>query len=259
MDNKQKLALRQFSEHTRELSERTREFSEAISNQVKTLRKSLEVSFILPEDIGRRINKTLEQLPDDLNILAQHGWYLSMLFTPAETYELARFLEKGHVRKAEKFMDDFLSNYIKLIEESLCSRFPTRIKSIKSGIRAHKRRDYYASIPIFLTQADGICVELTGIKLYSTKQGKPKLSEFVKQLPASDYSSIFLHPLLSQGLITANENIRSKFPGTINRHEILHGASLNYGTRGNSLRALSWINYIGEILYDTTNDKLRQT
>lgn len=150
--------------------------------------------------------------------------------------------------KVDKYMAGYLTDNLKWIRSRLLAKFPDRRKALKSAFAAHNRRDYYSSIPILLSQAEGICIELTGLKLYGTIKGKPVISKFVKELPEGGMASILLQPLLSQGLITATEGIRNKFPGTFDRYGILHGLSTDYGTRLDSLRAISWINYIAEVL-----------
>ena len=144
-------------------------------------------------------------------------------------------------------MLEFIDEHHDNIMYDLYKRHPQRKKVLKSAFKNHYDQDYYASIPIFLSQADGICFDYTKTRLYSTTRGVPKISKEIKKLPERSLTTIILNPLLEQGLITANENERHNFSGTLNRHEILHGISVSYATKINSYKSISWISYISEM------------
>jgi len=59
--------------------------------------------------------------------------------------------------------------------------------------------------------------------------------------------------------ISASEHERGDAFVGLNRHQVLHGESTQYGTEMNSLKAISLLNYVAHILTDrgdkTTKDK----
>ena len=194
------------------------------------------------------IAQTFEKYPDSMAQLANHGWYTTLEITPGQTNYLANEIYKKHWRKVDKYMMELLQADLNRIKSNLIKRHPIRSKILRSAFGNHVKKDYYSSIPIFLAQADGICIESTNTKLYSTEKGVPKISKIIKELPPGSFSFLLLGPLLDQRLITATEFKRNDFHGTINRHEILHGISLNYGSKVNSYKSISWIQYISESL-----------
>ena len=230
--------------------EELQKFTKALKNQIESYKQIINKGKYQFPDILGLIRDTLERTPKILTILAHCGWYTSWSMTPGETFKLANELEKGYYRKVDKFLIEHFKKDLPRIKKNLITNFPNRARIFKSAFRTQNNKDYLSSIPLFLSQAEGICIDLTGIKLYSTNHSKPKITKFVESLPKNELSSILLQPLLAQGLITANNYLRHNFPGTINRHEILHGISTDYGIQVNSYKAISWINYINEILHD---------
>jgi hypothetical protein len=53
---------------------------------------------------------------------------------------------------------------------ALVAQHPARESILRKCVTAHKRGDYELSVPVFLAQADGICVELTKLNLYAKKK-----------------------------------------------------------------------------------------
>ncbi len=72
---------------------------------------------------------------------------------------------------------------------------------------------------------------------------------YVKQVaPAGTLEAAFLSPFAETLPISASEDERDDRFSGLNRHMILHGESLDYGTRINSLKAISYINYVTQVL-----------
>ena len=65
-------------------------------------------------------------------------------------------------------------------------------------------------------------------------------------------SDTFRHALLSplsQPLpISASKHERDESFNELNRHQVMHGESLGYGTEINSLKAISLLNYVTQVL-----------
>lgn len=57
-----------------------------------------------------------------------------------------------------------------------------------------------------------------------------------------------LSPLAQTLPIGASENERYKGFPALNRHTVLHGESLDYGSKTNSFKAISLINYVAHVL-----------
>lgn len=55
-------------------------------------------------------------------------------------------------------------------------------------------------------------------------------------------------PIYKKGVLNAWEKELDEFPIRLNRHEIVHGVDVNYGTEVNSLKTLSLLAYVDTIL-----------
>ncbi len=232
-------------EDFRKAIEASEKFGSYFRQQIEAFNKHFER---LQEQFVQ-IGKSFEKLPDSMAQLADHGWYTTLVMTPGQTNYLANEIYKKHWRKVDNNMMELLQRDLNRIKRTLIERHPNRAKILRSAFKNHLRKDYNSSIPLFLTQADGICFESIKTKLYSTEnKGVPKISKIIKELPPGSFSSLMLGPLLKQRLITATEIKRDDFSGTLNRHDIFHGISLDYGSKVNSFKSISWIQYISESL-----------
>ncbi len=75
----------------------------------------------------------------------------------------------------------------------------------------------------------------------------PKTGSHVQSIESELISSLF-YPLTIPLPISASEYERATLPEVLNRHAVLHGESLDYGTEANSLKAISLLYYIGSVL-----------
>jgi hypothetical protein len=126
--------------------------------------------------------------------------------------------------------------------------YPLRADIICDAFNAHKRGEYSLSVPVFLIQAEGICMDITKYPLYKKRNKIPFIAEYVQKIP--EPASIFLYPFTQLLPTTVSEKDRGlNFKG-LNRHQVLHGESVDYGTEKNSYKAISLLTYIANILKD---------
>ena len=118
---------------------------------------------------------------------------------------------------------------------------------MQAAFRAHRQKDYSLAIPVFLTQSEGLCTDITNKSLFRSHKKKPGTADYVEKIATDALTSALLSPLSRIIPINASEEHRrgSKAP---NRHTVLHGESLDYGTKANSLRAISLLNFVGHFL-----------
>jgi hypothetical protein len=62
------------------------------------------------------------------------------------------------------------------------------------------------------------------------------------------FAAALMSPLCDILPIAAPQHERSADEDLLNRHAVLHGASLNYGNKADSLRAISLVNYVAQVL-----------
>lgn len=200
----------------------------------------------------KELKKNFVQLPDKIQetllSLGNQGWYFDLKLSFPELWELKKTIAEGDIEKVEKVLIDYFEEKIDTIENSIIKSFPERGKIIKAAFDAHRRKEYELSIPIFLAQTDGICLEVTGQHFFIKKDKKPCTALFVDKITSGIIMMSLLCPLANTLPINASERERGENFKGLNRHMILHGESLDYGTRVNGLKAISLINYITQVL-----------
>ncbi|ADJ28446.1 hypothetical protein [Nitrosococcus watsonii] len=228
----------------------------AIAEQAEKLRKSLE-GIISPafEEIQRSFKEHPPKTQTALILLATHGWYFDPEMPIPSLWKLGNALEKGSVQEVEEALTQYFEDRLDKIEASITGRFPTREKVIKAAFSAHRRCEYELSIPVFLSQTDGICKEVVNKYFFMKQNGKPCTAIYVEQIIAPDtFRAALLSPLARSLPIGASEKERGADFNELNRHMVLHGESLDYGTKTKSLKAISLINYVSHVLKSDNNE-----
>lgn len=178
--------------------------------------------------------------------LASQGWFLD-LNNRFEMFEMSE----------SELVDYFRENTLN-ISECVCKNFPNRKEIISKAIQAHLNKDYELSIPVFLTQIDGICFDKTNGSSYFLRENKkPKTNQYVNGL-ADDLRKLYaviLTEILPIGYSDKKEERQTyqrKNPDIIQafRHAVLHGESVDYANEISSLKLISFLNYLMQIFND---------
>ena len=134
------------------------------------------------------------------------------------------------------------------IEDYLKGRLPNRGHIIEAAFTAHRNEHHLLSVPVILAQVDGVCKELAGQYFFSRRAGKPQTAAYVAQFTPGTFRSAMLSAFAELLPVTASESERGPNFDNLNRHMILHGESLDYGSRINGLKAISLLNYVASML-----------
>jgi hypothetical protein len=232
-----------------------------IADQTAKINKSIDQS-------KARFSSVYADVEEASKILANRGWYFDLQVHEGIFKRIVDLDDQDRESAIDSFFVNHFSQQIDSIQEELCSTFPLRAKVLTEAFAAHRSAQYSLSIPVFLAQADGICAEMFGDKLFQKQNGKPKVAHQLDKLKATalvelttsalvepnvvelekleiDKMGMFLSVLGRPGGICANEDFRSLYPNCLNRHEILHGIDTNYGTEMNGYKAISLIGFVG--------------
>jgi hypothetical protein len=205
------------------------------------------------------IGKALQDLPEVTRLgfgtLAKHGWYPDTEMDLPGIMELIQLFERGGSIVADDQLASHFDQRYDAILSSLCAAFPSRAKILTSAFQAHKVGQYELSIPVFLIQADGICLELTKVQLYSKRNdGKTmRVSDAIPTVKIDAFTAALLHPLTHVFPVTFSSEGRKGLADILNRHAILHGESVSYDSRINSCKALSLLAFTAWALSDLKN------
>ncbi len=175
-----------------------------------------------------------------LKPMAKYGWYIAEDYPIFHTMEIADMIEKKEMDKVDLEMKRFYEKNLNSVKDKLVSAYPERSEIIKEAFMAHKKKLFFASIPLFLIQADGICEE----KLFLRRNEKAELRKIIFK---NDTPKEIIELLT---LITKENSIDKRYYNSkknkiLNRHGVIHGLDLKYGTMINSYKAMSLLCFIG--------------
>ncbi|MDP1520874.1 hypothetical protein [Porticoccus litoralis] len=219
------------------------------TKQIEQYQKSLS-GIISPafEELQRSFRELPPKIQEALLLLAQHGWYLDFNMPLPSLWEIKKAISSGEIEEVEEALVEYFESQLDEIEKTITAQFPHRSHIISSAIKAHRNGEYYLSIPVLLAQTDGVCKEVVDQYLFIKKHKKPRTAIYVEQVAADTYKAALLSPLAASTPISASEHEREEGFNLLNRHMVLHGESLDYGSNINSLKAISLINYVSQAL-----------
>lgn len=208
------------------------------------------------KNLGEVLKNYAEQTPKHLLLIAQHGWFIeidSELSFAAVTY---KEIEKGDFEKVDQRLESYYSENLELIFDTLVDRHKNREKILREILLAYSNQSYYTLIPTVFSQVDGICYDFTKEKFFMKENRKKNKNLYLPKVTAEleknagSFLELYLSPLQNQTPIIAQESDLHKYPCRLNRHEIMHGVNSTYGTRTNSLKVISLLKYISDLLVE---------
>lgn len=195
--------------------------------------------------------EAIQRLPDALHAgliqLADEGWYLDYEMPLSEPVDIVEAYLAGRYLEVEGHLVVHYRGRLVEIEEELVDSFQMRAHIFRQAFNAHRQGQYYVSVPAFLAQADGICSDFLGEPFFGgdwSESGAP-----LKKLAHLDATSkAMLAPFSVKTSIRLTKSKRLEGFDKLNRHQVLHGESLDYGTEVRSLQAVAFLYYVAVAL-----------
>lgn len=202
--------------------------------------------------IGENLKNILEKTPEHFLLIAQHGWFIDLEGDLNFASNVAYYIEHEELEVANKILEKYYKENLEDIFKKLFNRHPNRQNIFKEILKSFKNKNYNLLVPTVLTQVDGICFDFTKKKFFIKERRNNFLPEVTSELESSidKFLYLFLSPLQNQIPIMAREKDIYKFPCQLNRHKILHGISTDYGNEINSLKVISLLKYLSDLLTD---------
>jgi len=190
--------------------------------------------------------------------LGDRGWYMTPEMPLSFFPEMKALMLQGDPDAVDCFMQGFVEEHLHALEESLCELDPSREPILRAAFRAHRAGDYALSIPVLFAQVDGLLKSATGQFFFVGMRGtsKPNTSRFVEALSTDKLWQAMLSPLCVKQPVNLNANERPAGMNFLNRHQVLHGEVLDYGTHLNGCRAISLLGYAGFVVRTLREDSL---
>jgi hypothetical protein len=232
--------LEKLREQFRSIIEDSERFSERMRETVKL---AIPEGFKLPS-----WEEQDENYRARLKMLAENGWFAGMEFPLVTLNKADAMFRQGQEEQANVGLTGYFDAKASEIVKEVSALYPETSTLMARALRAHQEADFTVSVMILLAQAEGIWGRHASFSPYSrAKDNKEALQKAIdgkaSQLPIRAYWELLLQDIP----INRKFDKSQPEPQGLNRHAVMHGASLNFGTKINSARALSWLSYTAEI------------
>jgi hypothetical protein len=242
------------------------ETARAIEQSLQTL---AEIAIPSLEALARidwvAAKQRLDELPEKsraaMEIAASKGWFFGWNDSLQSLTKLIETLHGTSPEGIDAVMVDYYRANLQPFADELASRYPNRAVVIKAAVNAHTLGNdgYFLSVPVFIAQADGLLTEITKVTSALMKDAprKPELqaSRALRERLGPNHESMALvHQLLNLHNLDFLKSARARQIAerdsgesftALNRHQVMHGESWDYGTEVNSLRAFSFLMNVG--------------
>lgn len=199
--------------------------NKTLTDKLPAFDKELERQRSLPDKFNDVFGKVGWRAFDDMSLNAIEE---ALQIESESGLEIAeQFLEKYHSETLEFFLKRFW--VLPLIKD--------RQRLIALAFEDHKAGRYHASIPIILTQIDGVCFDLVGKSFYETGKKKTRHLLAVETIVGDPSDLAQLATLLNERRPKTTNN-PTDLPY---RNGVLHGRDLGYATRRNSIKAFVYL------------------
>ncbi|WP_319229679.1 hypothetical protein [Draconibacterium orientale] len=211
---------------------------------------------ILSEAIQNFFQETLDLykvLPKYLKEWADLGWFLGLHSTPGEMNTARYYLDENDIESLDEFFIEYIDENFDYFQKRIFELYPDREKIIGDALNAHSEGSYNLSIPVLLTQIDGICYEALQVYFFSKTKKQPRTQKRLEAIPLMEGGvlEVLLTPMKNNIEISSNKNDSvQKENNSFNRHEIIHGISTDYGTKVNSYKTISLLYYVVDMSFE---------
>ena len=191
--------------------------------------------------------------PEDLGCcwkaLANHGWFPHpSMFIGSNL--LAKNID-GNADVIDKVLMKVFRENLCVIEKELVGLYPNRKHLMRDAFEAHREGKYNLSIMVFLSQADGIWNDRHSNSVFRKQQRETTfINQPRKRAAASMRRFLLCFPPIAYRCGLLKRGRSDSFQG-FNRHLVMHGISVDYGTEKNSLKSVSFLSWLSVILNRT--------
>ena len=186
------------------------------------------------------------------------GWYLNLDFELGLAVQLLQKLRDGENEEVDSYLMEYFKSELREIASGLIKRHPTRKHIFEEMIFCVEHKKFFPAIPTVLSQVYGICNDMTKVKFFAKdnkKDFKPKICVFISdQFPQSD--NFFFGPIMNSPVIMLSEKDAVNHLFQINRHTVMHGMNVKYGTEVNFYKCFSLLKYLSDVLFELEEESV---
>jgi hypothetical protein len=179
---------------------------------------------------------------------------MDMEFPGMPAPRVAELYDTGQANEADSIIAGYYRQRIPFIKNELAITYPSRSPILMKAFRLHEAMDYDVCVPLFLIHADGICKEVFRTHFFKVNKNGLIARQSVERRKVDWIWQAVAEPFRLPLPIAEGCRDRTAW----NRHVILHGINLDYGTEINSLKAISLLSFLcGLDTYAKTKDMER--
>jgi len=198
----------------------------------------------------KNLSEPSPKVKESIEAMINIGWYPDINnFGVGSLINFKDELSKSDIDEVDSVFVAFYTENIPEIMKYLFEHYPHREEILRAAFDAHSAGNYILSIPVFLIQIDGIAINAFENHFFIKKRGtqSPEIMHAIENMNGlGEFSLALLASLQSAQPITYGEKQRDDEFNQLNRHQVIHGESLDYGTETNSYKAISLLLYISQ-------------
>jgi hypothetical protein len=212
------------------------------------------------------VKRRLDELPAKskaaMTQASAKGWFFGWEDSLQELMQLIDKLATAGPNGIDAVMAEYYRKNFEFFSRALLEAHPNRAQALTAALNAHKAGGsdgYYLSIPVFVAQSDGLLTEITKTdkSALMRARGGTELrgSEALRKMLAADQESLdLIDPILRLHELDlfkseSERQVAARKSGAtfiaLNRHQVMHGESWDYGSETNSLKAFSLLAFVG--------------
>ncbi|MFH1118536.1 MAG: hypothetical protein V1775_01850 [Bacteroidota bacterium] len=173
-------------------------------------------------------------------VLSTLGWYISSEMLEKDVFQIFLSIKNGDIEAIEKMLLQYYNETLDQKMNDLLNKYPEKENIISETFKAHNNEMYFASTILFLSLTDGICKG----RLFKSKKF---IQEYLKTTNSPNIAEAVLGKQSAIDSDTRNSDQTNYF-SDLNRHGIMHGLHWEYGTKKNSLKALSLLCFTSDFV-----------
>ena len=193
------------------------------------------------EAIAKRVAELHMQHKECFEALSAGGWFLRP-DTPVNQLQALRDSMRPNNGSGPSTIAMYLEDRIDSIENDLSQTYVHRAHILHDAFDAHRAKRYTLSVPVFFSQADGIWRDRFDQHFFSRARKETlrhQLNDIQLQYLVTALKVLIGSNEDGNNPMWASENERGSSWSALNRHQVLHGESVDYATEENSLKAIA--------------------
>ncbi|TSJ41282.1 hypothetical protein [Fluviicola chungangensis] len=205
------------------------------------------------DEIAKNIPIAMGAFYESLSLLSEQGWYVSPRpFDDISINKIPYYLKAENAIEFEEMIVDEIEKALPELISDCQESFPNRADIFDEIHRLYKNSFFRSVVTMCYTQADGISNDIFQVGFFDKDRNEEyKLKSYLRLRQLNfNYSPGIIKQLdIPTNEITANSQSghlqeTEKKARSFNRHLVLHGHSLEYGTKLNAIRAICVLDFL---------------